>query len=79
MSPNHESVNEALAIAREGMNDAERGIEAIRFARIAELLLDKATAHSEIRAELRASRLGQYMTRQLKSSDTLYKGTLTEV
>jgi hypothetical protein len=31
MSPNHESVNEALSIAREGMNDAERGIEASRL------------------------------------------------
>jgi hypothetical protein len=35
---NHESVNEALALAVEGYRDAERAIEAARFVRIAELL-----------------------------------------
>jgi hypothetical protein len=74
MSPNHESVNEALALALEGYNEAARPIEAARFARIAELLDDKAMAHSELRAQLRASRLGQYMTKQLMSNETLYNG-----
>jgi hypothetical protein len=64
MSPNHESVNEALSIAREGMNDAERGIEAIRFERImlaldgwqagSKLMAKEAMAHNELRAKLLA-------------------------
>jgi hypothetical protein len=65
---------QALAIAHEGYNDAARPIEAARFARIAELLDPKAIAHSELRAQLRTSRLGQYMTRQLMSNETLYDG-----
>jgi hypothetical protein len=40
MPPNHESVNEALAIAHEGYNEAARPIEAMRFERIAELLTE---------------------------------------
>jgi hypothetical protein len=41
MPPNHETVNEALAIAHEGYNEST-GMEAVRFARIAELLTANA-------------------------------------
>jgi hypothetical protein len=69
-------VNEALALAHEGYNEAARPIEAARFARIAELLLHTMSDKPlfDHKAQLRASRLGQYMTKQLKSGETLYNG-----
>jgi hypothetical protein len=45
MTANHESVNEALALAVEGYNEAARPIEATRLARIAELLKPDASQY----------------------------------
>jgi hypothetical protein len=52
MSPNHETVNEALAIAQEGYNESARPIEATRFARIAELLKHRLPSYPEPKGQV---------------------------
>jgi hypothetical protein len=50
-------------------NEAERGIEAMRFERIAELLLQTPKPQAYPKAQREA-----WNTRQLKSGDVLYDG-----
>jgi hypothetical protein len=63
---------QALATAAEGYQDAERPIEAARFARIAELL--KPTEAQQAAKELTAIAKARLNRQQLKSGEVLYDG-----